>query len=306
MEKPLIIPDSYTYKQIADFAYIAESMGGFAFMYKTGKSKESLDTLIHNSSHLQAKYNRFKGYLDNFGITLDQFKKLDIKRYFNLKGIKILKHTVYLKNVFFRYYNPKLTEDLYEFYELARVNKLARTGTKKYFGYRNSQDTAITRAYRFSCLLSLPSNENYNDIHNFENKTCHYMLLTSYIDLPNQKHQFGINVKDSINLTMKLMLLVIDGKDIDITYSSFLNKYNINKDDVMSKKRYEIILEYYRRYRNLISQYKEIVKDINNGESWYFILHKYQFKKYNLDTRQKFVTWLDKVVPIKALIKKEI
>ena len=79
MEKPIIIPSSYTYKQIADFAYIAESMGGFAFMYKNGKSKESLDVLFHNSSQLQNKYNNFRGYLDRLGITLDQFKKMDIK-----------------------------------------------------------------------------------------------------------------------------------------------------------------------------------------------------------------------------------
>ena len=104
---------------------------------------------------------------------------------------------------------------------------------------------------------------------------------------------------------MKLMLLVID--DIDMTYNEFIGKYNINKADVLSERRYKTVLEYYRRYRNLISQYKEIVKDINNGKSWYSILYKYQLdKKYGLDTRQKFVLWLDKVVPIKALTKKEI
>lgn len=80
MEKPLIIPNSYTYKQIADFAYIAESMNGFDFMYKTAKSKDSLDALFPNSSKLQNKYNNFKGYLDNLGITLDQFKELDAKK----------------------------------------------------------------------------------------------------------------------------------------------------------------------------------------------------------------------------------
>lgn len=306
MEKPLIIPDSYTYKQIADFAYIAESMGGFKFMYKSCKSKESLDTLFRNSSQLQYKYNNFKGYLDNFGITLDQFKKLDIKRYFNLKGTTMLRHTIYLRNVFFRYYNPKLTEKLYEYYELARVNKLAKTGAKKYFGYRASQSIAINRAYRFSRLPSLPSNEEYNDIHDFESKAYNYMLLTSYIDISNQKHMFGINIKDSINLTMELMLLVIDGKDIDMTYNKFIDKCNIDKDNVLSERRYNAVLEYYRRYRSLISQYKEIVEDINNETPWHSILRKYQLRKYKLETRQKFVLWLDKVVPIKALIKKEI
>ena len=85
MEKPLIIPNSYTYKQIADFAYIAESMNGFDFMYKNGKSKESLDALIPNSSQLQARYNSFKSYLDNFGITLDQFKKIGCKKLLQYK-----------------------------------------------------------------------------------------------------------------------------------------------------------------------------------------------------------------------------
>ena len=305
MENPLIIPNSYTYKQIADFAYIAESMNGFDFMYKNGKSKESLDALIPNSSQLQARYNSFKSYLDNFGITLDQFKKLDVKSYFNIKGAKIMRHTTYLKNVFFRYYNPKLTEKLYEFYKLVEVNKLSKTGTKKYFGYRNSQTVAIVRAYRFGKLLSLPSNEEYNNAHNFKNRAVNYMLLTSYIDIPNQKHQFDINIKDSINLTMKLMLLVIDGKD-SISYSEFIDRYNIDKNDILSERRYTTIIDYYRRYRGLISQYKELVEDINNGVSWHSILYKYQLKKYNLKSRDKFVLWLDKVAPIKALIKKEI
>lgn len=306
MEKPLIIPNSYTYKQIADFAYIAESMGGFDFMYKNGKSKESLDSLIPNSSKLQNKYNNFKGYLDNLGITLDQFKELDAKRYFNLKGNMTLRHTMYLRNVFFRYYNPKLIEDLYEYHELAKVNKLANTGTKRYFGYRSSQTLGISRAYRFSRLPTLPSNDEYNAIHDFDSKVYNYMLLTSYTDIANQRHMFGINIKDSIDLTTKLMLLVIDGKD-DITYNEFIGKYNINKADVLSERRYKTLLEYYRRYRNLISQYEEIIEDINNGDSWYSILYKYQLdKKYGLGTRQKFVLWLDKVVPIKALTKKEI
>ena len=132
------------------------------------------------------------------------------------------------------------------------------------------------------------------------------MLLTSYADIANQRHMFGINIKDSIDLTTKLMLLVIDGKD-DMTYNEFIGKYNINKADVLSERRYKTLLEYYRRYRNLISQYEEIIEDINNGDSWYSILYKYQLdKKYGLGTRQKFVLWLDKVVPIKALTKKEI
>ena len=64
MEKPLIIPDSYTFKQIADFAYIEESMGGFDFMFRLSKSKTSLNKLCHNSTQLQVKYNSFMTYLN--------------------------------------------------------------------------------------------------------------------------------------------------------------------------------------------------------------------------------------------------
>ena len=110
MEKPIIIPDSYTYKQIADFAYIEESMGGFDFMFRLSKSKTSLNSLCHNSTQLQVKYNSFRTYLNNLGISLDKFKNLDLKRYFSLRNAGSMRHSAYLKNIFFRYYNPKLTE----------------------------------------------------------------------------------------------------------------------------------------------------------------------------------------------------
>lgn len=60
MEKPIIIPSSYSYKQIADFAFIAESLGGFDFMSRDNKSKWSLNQLCPNSTQLQVKYNNFE------------------------------------------------------------------------------------------------------------------------------------------------------------------------------------------------------------------------------------------------------
>lgn len=90
MEKPIIIPSNYSYKQIADFAYIAESLGGFDFMSRDNKSKWSLNQLCPNSTQLQVKYNNFENYLENLGITLEKFKKLDIKRYFSLRKAGVM------------------------------------------------------------------------------------------------------------------------------------------------------------------------------------------------------------------------
>lgn len=304
MEKPLIIPDSYTYKQIADFAYIAESLGGFEFMFKDSKSKSSLDRVCHNSTQLQAKYNNFELYLDNFGIDLEKFKSLDVKKYFNLKASVTMRHSYYLRNIFFRYYNPKLTEKLYEFHELFNTNKLANPGVRTYFGYRKSQIKAIERAASFGKMSKLPTNSEYNMMYDFEGLSPKYMLFTRYKDIKNKHAQFGLDVKASLDLTMDLMLLTIDRKET--SYDDFLMMHSIKKEEIVSMQRYTSIVEYYRRYRSLISRYKEIIEDINGGCNWTNFLYKYELDTYGLEERQKFAKWLDKVVPIKYLLKKEI
>lgn len=304
MEKPLIIPDSYTYKQIADFAYIAESLGGFEFMFKDSKSKSSLDRVCHNSTQLQTKYNNFELYLDNFGINLEKFKSLDVKKYFNLKSSVVMRHSYYLRNIFFRYYNPKLTEKLYEFHELFNTNKLANPGVRTYFGYRKSQIKAIERAASFGKMSKLPTNSEYNMMYDFEGLSPKYMLFTRYKDIKNKHAQFGLDVKASLDLTMDLMLLTIDRKET--SYDDFLMIHGIKKEEIVSMQRYTSIVEYYRRYRSLISRYKEIIEDINGGCNWTNFLYKYELDTYGLEERQKFAKWLDKVVPIKYLLKKEI
>ena len=304
MEKPIIIPDSYTYKQIADFAYIVESLGGFEFMFKNAKSKASLDSVCHNSTQLQVKYYSFRSYLDNFGIDLEKFKSLDLKRYFNLNNSTTLRHSSYLKNIFFRYYNPKLTEKLYEFYELFNTNNLTRPGVKVYFGYRRNQIKAIERAAGFGKLSKLPTNEEYNAMYDFEDLSPKYMLFTRYKDIKNQQAQFKLDMEKSFELTMELMILVIDRKEPK--YEEFLRMCRIKKDEISSEKRFNLAVEHYKKYRSLISRYKEIVDDINGGCSWTKFLYKYELDVYGLDERRKFSNWLDKVVPIKVLLKKEI
>lgn len=251
MEKPLIIPDSYTYKQIADFAYIEESMGGFDFMFRLSKSKTSLNKLCHNSTQLQVKYNSFMTYLNNLGISLDKFKNLDLKRYFSLRNAGAMRHTAYLKNIFFRYYNPKLTADLYAFYELIKINNLGKPGIRVYFGYKETQVKAIERAAGLGRLTSLPTNEEYNTMYDFKDSSPRYMLFTRYRDIKNQIAQFDLDVDKSMDLTMKLMLLVIDKKEIP--YEDFLYLYSISSDEILSERRYKDLVSYYKRYRSLIS-----------------------------------------------------
>ena len=304
MEKPIIIPDSYTYKQIADFAYIEESMGGFDFMFRLSKSKTSLNSLCHNSTQLQVKYNSFRTYLNNLGISLDKFKNLDLKRYFSLRNAGSMRHSAYLKNIFFRYYNPKLTEDLYAFYELIKVNNLGKPGIRVYFGYKATQVKAIERAAGLGRLSSLPTNEEYNALYDFKESSPKYMLFTRYRDIKNQIAQFDLDVDKSMDLTMKLMLLVIDKKET--SYEDFLDLYSISSDEILSERRYKDLVGYYKRYRSLISRYNEIVEDINGGCNWANFLYKYELDVYGLENRQKFLNWMNKVVPIKALIKKEL
>lgn len=112
------------------------------------------------------------------------------------------------------------------------------------------------------------------------------------------------DVDKSMDLTMKLMLLVIDKKET--SYEDFLDLYRISSEEILSERRYKDLVEYYKRYRSLISRYNEIVEDINGGCNWANFLYKYELDVYGLESRQKFLNWLNKVVPIKPLIKKEI
>lgn len=301
MEKPIIIPSNYSYKQIADFAYIAESLGGFDFMSRDNKSKWSLNQLCPNSTQLQVKYNNFENYLENLGITLEKFKKLDIKRYFSLRKAGVMRHSSYLANVFFRFYNPKLTEKLYEYYETFQVNGLTKPGVKTFFNYSDTQIKAIERAYGFGKHTKILSNIEYDKEYSFKESSATYILFTRFSNIRNEFFQHdNLNIEASIQLTGKLMLLVIDKKE-DMLYSEFLKSNGIK--DAMSEIRYKSLITFYKRYRSLISRYREIVDDLNGDSDWKHIFYKYDLESYGLESKEKFIDWLDRMVPIKALVK---
>lgn len=301
MEKPIIIPSNYSYKQIADFAYIAESLGGFDFMSRDNKSKWSLNQLCPNSTQLQVKYNNFENYLENLGITLEKFKKLDIKRYFSLRKAGVMRHSSYLANVFFRFYNPKLTEKLYEYYETFQVNGLTKPGVKTFFNYSDTQIKAIERAYGFGKHTKILSNIEYDKEYSFKESSATYILFTRFSNIRNEFFQHdNLNIEASIQLTGKLMLLVIDRKE-DMLYSEFLKSNGIK--DAMSEIRYKSLITLYKRYRSLISRYREIVDDLNGDSDWKHIFYKYDLESYGLESKEKFIDWLDRMVPIKALVK---
>lgn len=301
MEKPIIIPSNYSYKQIADFAYIAESLGGFDFMSRDNKSKWSLNQLCPNSTQLQVKYNNFENYLENLGITLEKFKKLDIKRYFSLRKAGVMRHSSYLANVFFRFYNPKLTEKLYEYYETFQVNGLTKPGVKTFFNYSDTQIKAIERAYGFGKHTKILSNIEYDKEYSFKESSATYILFTRFSNIRNEFFQHdNLNIEASIQLTGKLMLLVIDKKE-DMLYSEFLKSNGIK--DAMSEIRYKSLIVFYKRYRSLISRYREIVDDLNGDSDWRHIFYKYDLESYGLESKEKFIDWLDRMVPIKALVK---
>lgn len=301
MEKPIIIPSNYSYKQIADFAYIAESLGGFDFMSRDNKSKWSLNQLCPNSTQLQIKYNNFENYLENLGITLEKFKKLDIKRYFSLRKAGAMRHSSYLANVFFRFYNPKLTEKLYEYYETFQVNGLTKPGVKTFFNYSDTQIKAIERAYGFGKHTKILSNIEYDKEYSFKESSATYILFTRFSNIRNEFFQHdNLNIEASIQLTDKLMLLVIDRKE-DMLYSEFLKSNGI--EDASSEIRYKSLIVFYKRYRSLISRYREIVDDLNGDSDWKHIFYKYDLESYGLESKEKFIDWLDRMVPIKALVK---
>lgn len=301
MEKPIIIPSNYSYKQIADFAYIAESLGGFDFMSRDNKSKWSLNQLCPNSTQLQVKYNNFENYLENLGITLEKFKKLDIKRYFSLRKAGVMRHSSYLANVFFRFYNPKLTEKLYEYYETFQVNGLTKPGVKTFFNYSDTQIKAIERAYGFGEHTKILSNIEYDKEYSFKESSATYILFTRFSNIRNEFFQHdNLNIEASIQLTGKLMLLVIDRKE-DMLYSEFLKANSI--EDASSEIRYKSLIVFYKRYRSLISRYREIVDDLNGDSDWKHIFYKYDLESYGLESKEKFIDWLDRMVPIKALVK---
>ncbi len=301
MEKPIIIPSNYSYKQIADFAYIAESLGGFDFMSRDNKSKWSLNQLCPNSTQLQIKYNNFENYLENLGITLEKFKKLDIKRYFSLRKAGVMRHSSYLANVFFRFYNPKLTEKLYEYYETFQVNGLTKPGVKTFFNYSDTQIKAIERAYGFGKHTKILSNIEYDKEYSFKESSATYILFTRFSNIRNEFFQHdNLNIEASIQLTGKLMLLVIDRKE-DMLYSEFLKANSI--EDASSEIRYKSLIVFYKRYRSLISRYREIVDDLNGDSDWKHIFYKYDLESYGLESKEKFIDWLDRMVPIKALVK---
>jgi len=301
MEKPIIIPSNYSYKQIADFAYIAESLGGFDFMSRDNKSKWSLNQLCPNSTQLQVKYNNFENYLENLGITLEKFKKLDIKRYFSLRNAGVMRHSSYLANVFFRFYNPKLTEKLYEYYETFQVNGLTKPGVKTFFNYKDTQVKAIERAYGFGKHTKILSNIEYDKEYSFKESSATYILFTRFSNIRNEFFQHdNLNIEASIQLTGKLMLLVIDRKE-DMLYSEFLKSNSI--EDASSEIRYKSLIVFYKRYRSLISRYREIVDDLNGDSDWKHIFYKYDLESYGLESKEKFIDWLDRMVPIKALVK---
>lgn len=301
MEKPIIIPSNYSYKQIADFAYIAESLGGFDFMSRDNKSKWSLNQLCPNSTQLQVKYNNFENYLENLGITLEKFKKLGIKRYFSLRKAGVMRHSSYLANVFFRFYNPKLTEKLYEYYETFQVNGLTKPGVKTFFNYSDTQIKAIERAYGFGKHTKILSNIEYDKEYSFKESSASYILFTRFSNIRNEFFQHdNLNIEASIQLTGKLMLLVIDKKE-DMLYSEFLKSNGIK--DAMSEIRYKSLITFYKRYRSLISRYREIVDDLNGDSDWKHIFYKYDLESYGLESKEKFIDWLDRMVPIKALVK---
>ena len=150
----------------------------------------------------------------------------------------------------------------------------------------------------------MPTNEEYNALYDFKESSPKYMLFTRYRDIKNQIAQFDLDVDKSMDLTMKLMLLVIDKKET--SYEDFLDLYSISSDEILSERRYKDLVGYYKRYRSLISRYNEIVEDINGGCNWANFLYKYELDVYGLENRQKFLNWMNKVVPIKALIKKEL
>lgn len=301
MEKPIIIPSNYSYKQIADFAYIAESLGGFDFMSRDNKSKWSLNQLCPNSTQLQVKYNNFENYLENLGITLEKFKKLDIKRYFSLRKAGVMRHSSYLANVFFRFYNPKLTEKLYEYYETFQVNGLTKPGVKTFFNYSDTQIKAIERAYGFGKHTKMLSNIEYDKEYSFKESSATYILFTRFSNIRNEFFQHdNLNIEASIQLTGKLMLLVIDRKE-DMLYSEFLKANSI--EDASSEIRYKSLIVFYKRYRSLISRYREIVDDLNGDSDWKHIFYKYDLESYGLESKEKFIDWLDRMVPIKALVK---
>lgn len=301
MEKPIIIPSNYSYKQIADFAYIAKSLGGFDFMSRDNKSKWSLNQLCPNSTQLQVKYNNFENYLENLGITLEKFKKLDIKRYFSLRKAGVMRHSSYLANVFFRFYNPKLTEKLYEYYETFQVNGLTKPGVKTFFNYSDTQIKAIERAYGFGKHTKILSNIEYDKEYSFKESYATYILFTRFSNIRNEFFQHdNLNIEASIQLTGKLMLLVIDRKE-DMLYSEFLKSNGI--EDALSEIRYKSLIVFYKRYRSLISRYREIVDDLNGDSDWKHIFYKYDLESYWLESKEKFIDWLDRTVPIKALVK---
>lgn len=84
-------------------------------------------------------------------------------------------------------------------------------------------------------------------------------------------------------------------------YSEFLKSNGIK--DAMSEIRYKSLITFYKRYRSLISRYREIVDDLNGDSDWKHIFYKYDLESYGLESKEKFIDWLDRTVPIKALVK---
>ena len=127
------------------------------------------------------------------------------------------------------------------------------------------------------------------------------MLFTRFSNIRNEFFQHdNLNIEASIQLTGKLMLLVIDRKE-DMLYSEFLKANSI--EYAASEIRYKSLITFYKRYRSLISRYREIVDDLNGDSDWKHIFYKYDLESYGLESKEKFIDWLDRMVPIKALVK---
>ena len=212
-----------------------------------------------------------------------------------------MRHSSYLANVFFRFYNPKLTEKLYEYYETFHINGLTKPGIKTYFNYKDTQLKAIERAYSFGKNTKILSNIEYDNEYAFKKASATHMLFTRFSNIRNEFFQHdNLNIEASIYLTGKLMMLVIDRKE-DMPYSEFLKSNDIK--DAMSEIRYKSLITFYKRYRSLISRYREIVDDLNGDSDWKHIFYKYDLESYGLESKEKFIDWLDRTAPIKALVK---
>lgn len=155
MEKPMILPTTVNAKHIEDCMFIGLEMDGYSF-----NRGMKLDIGKLFPRNLAKEFWRFQRYLESLGLSLEAFRKLTFNQYLANKGkVKNIRHTYFFYNVFFRYNNPKLVEDAYEFFYLFDgKDYMSKIEVKNILHLRSNQTLAIYRASYFG-NSELPTNE---------------------------------------------------------------------------------------------------------------------------------------------------